>query len=105
MTARNSVRRYSALPVAGHQSAHAGQTVRMDDAAGWLRQLGYSAETHIDEDGVMWADLRSLRNPGFVVPRYGRGRTAVEAIASAADRWRVEQVGTDNQRRGGDPLP
>jgi hypothetical protein len=82
-----------------------GHSGRVDDPAGWLLELGYSVETNADDLGVVWADLRSLRNPDFVVSQYGSGPTADDAIASAADRWRVEQIGTDNLRRPGDPLP
>lgn len=51
-----------------------------------------------------WADLTKAN--GEVVARwYGSGFAHDDALRSAAQRWRVEQVGTDNQRHPGQGLP
>ena len=42
---------------------------------------------------------------GSVARWYGGGDTEEDALRSAARRWRIEQIGTDNQRKPGDPLP
>ena len=76
----------------------------MADSREWLRDLGYDIEVEI-ADGFTWVALRPRANPDFMIPRYGRGGSEAEAIDSAARRYRVEQIGTDNARRPGEPLP
>ena len=76
----------------------------MSEEREWLAELGYDLEVKI-ADGFTWVGLRSRTNPEFSVPRYGRGASEDEAIESAARRYRVEQIGTDNARKPGDPLP
>ncbi len=76
----------------------------MSDAGAWFGDLGYDIEFEV-ADGFTWVALRPRANPNFVVPRYGRGASEDEAIESAAGRYRVEQIGTDNARKPGDPLP
>lgn len=51
-----------------------------------------------------WVDLIG-REGRPVWPHFGSGEDRESAIRSAAARWRIEQVGLDNQRRPGDPLP
>ena len=76
----------------------------MSDGRTWLGELGYDIEIEV-ADGFTWAALRPQANPSFVIPRYGRGASRDEAIESAARRYRVEQIGTDNPRKPNDPLP
>lgn len=76
----------------------------MSDARAWLVELGYDIEVEI-ADGFTWVSLRPRTNPNFVIPRYGRGATEDEAVESAARRYRVEQIGTDNAPKPGEPLP
>ncbi len=76
----------------------------MSDDRAWLRELGYDIEVEVG-DGFTWAALRGRTNPDRVVPRYGRGASEDEAIESAARRYRAEQIGTDNARKPGEPLP
>jgi hypothetical protein len=65
---------------------------RVNQAEQWFRELDY--DVFYDEaDGWTWAHLRRRGNPSAVVPRYGRGRSPDEAVASAKSRWEVEQVG------------
>jgi hypothetical protein len=45
-----------------------------------------------EADGHTWADLISVANPSFVVPKYGRGDDQASAAVSAMARWRVEQA-------------
>lgn len=45
-----------------------------------------------ETDGFVWANLVRRSNPAAQVPRYGRGATEAEALASAERRWQVEQV-------------
>lgn len=71
----------------------------------WFQELGYGVVLENDGTGMFWAELVPKSNPDLRHPKYGSGSTAIEAVASAAARWRVEQVGTDNARRPGDPLP
>jgi hypothetical protein len=56
-------------------------------------------------DGFTWVALRPRTNPNCVIPRYGRGASDDEAVESAARRYRVEQIGTDDARKPGEPLP
>ena len=56
-------------------------------------------------DGFTWVALRPRTNRSFVIPRYGRGASEDEAMESAAGRYRVEQIGTDNARKPDQPLP
>lgn len=51
-----------------------------------------------------WTDLVDAAG-NVIAPWYGSGFTHDDAVRSAAKRWRIEQVGTDNQRRPGQPLP
>ena len=76
----------------------------MSDARAWFSELGYDIEFEV-ADGFTWVALRPRTNPNFVIPRYGRGASEDEAIESAAGRYRVEQIGTDNARKPGEPLP
>ena len=76
----------------------------MSDGRAWLGHLGYDIEVEV-ADGFTWVALRSRANPNFVIPRYGRGSSANEAVESAARRYRVEQIGTDTARKPGEPLP
>ena len=46
-----------------------------------------------------WVDLSSA------VCWYGGGDTKEDALRSAAQRWRIEQIGIGNERKPGDPLP
>lgn len=39
-----------------------------------------------------WADLVSMKNPGFVVPDYGSGLTEAEAVRRARQRYGSEQT-------------
>jgi hypothetical protein len=76
----------------------------MSDGRAWLGELGYDIEIEV-ADGFTWAALRPRTNQDFVIQRYGRGASENEAIESAARRYRVEQIGADNSRRPGEPLP
>ena len=76
----------------------------MSDGRAWLGGLGYDIEVEI-AGGFTWVALRPRTNPDFVMPRYGRGASEDEAVESAARRYRVEQIGTDNTRKPGEPLP
>jgi hypothetical protein len=80
------------------------QSAAMSDARAWLIELGYDIEFEV-ADGFTWVALRPRTNPNFVIPRYGRGASEDEAIESAVGRYRVEQIGTDNARKPGEPLP
>ena len=51
-----------------------------------------------------WVDLLA-GDDGVGWPHFGRGEDQGGAIRSAAARWRIEQVGLNNQRKPGDPLP
>lgn len=54
------------------------------------RRLSREVRRALDTDAsTHWVDL------GSVAPHYGRGRTAEEAIRSAARRYRVEQAPED----------
>ena len=70
----------------------------------WFVELGYDIELETDA-GTVWASLVSMSDPAFRVPRYGRGRTSREAVESAVERWRVEQVGSDATQSRRNPLP
>jgi hypothetical protein len=59
----------------------------------WLREIGFDAELVV-EDGVTWVNLRARTNRDFLVPKYGRGDSREDALASAVRRWKVEQIGT-----------
>jgi hypothetical protein len=66
--------------------------VRVNPAEEWFRELDY--DVFYDEaDGWTWAHLRRRNNPSAVVPRYGRGHSRDEAVASAKRRYEVEQIG------------
>ena len=67
-------------------------------ARAWFDELGYEIVL-ADEAGTVGVELRQRSNPDVRRPKYGSGRTGIEAVASAAARWRVEQIGTDNARR------
>lgn len=72
----------------------------------WFVERGYELELELETDSAtVWASLVSTSNPGFRVPRYGRGRTSREAVESAVERWRVEQVGNDETQSRRNPLP
>lgn len=51
-----------------------------------------------------WVDLHA-GDAGGGWPHFGSGEDQEGAIRSAAARWRIEQVGLNNQRQPGDPLP
>lgn len=55
-----------------------------------------------ESDGQVWATLVSQSNPAFTLPRYGSGASEAQALASAARRWQVEQVGSEADRRQGE---
>jgi hypothetical protein len=76
----------------------------MSDARAWFGELGYDVEFEV-ADGFTWAALRPRTNRSCVIPRYGRGASEDEAIESAAGRYRVEQIGTDNAGKPDEPLP
>jgi hypothetical protein len=80
------------------------QSAPMSDARAWRGELGYDIEVEV-ADGFTWVALRPRTNPNFVIPRYGRRRTGDGALESAARRYRVEQIGTDNAHKPGEPLP
>jgi hypothetical protein len=63
-----------------------------------LRRLS-SALRHGPPAHAHWVDLSPT------IRWYGGGDTEEDAIRAAAQRWRIEQVGTDNARRPGDPIP
>jgi hypothetical protein len=70
----------------------------------WFSAQGF--DVSFDEtDGWRWAVLHRHGNRASAVPRYGRGSSPQEALSSARKRYEVEQIGTDNRRRPGDPLP
>ena len=79
-------------------------SARMSDGREWLGELGYDIEVEV-ADGFTRVALRPRANSNFLVPRYGRGESESEAVESAAQRYRVEQIGTDNARKPGQPLP
>lgn len=81
-----------------------GQPAVMSDGRTWLDELGYHLEFEV-ADAFTWVALRPRANPDFVIPRYGRGASEDDAIESAARRYRVEEIGTDNARKPGEPLP
>ncbi len=58
------------------------------------RKLRHGAPPHSH-----WVDLSPT------VRWYGSGDTEEAAVRSAAQRWRIEQVGNDNERGPGVPLP
>lgn len=59
-----------------------------------------------EADGFVWADLVRRSKPTARVPKYGRGATEAEALASAERRWQVEQVGSPvDQEPGQRRLP
>ena len=61
-----------------------------DTPLAFLAERGLTLEFH-QGDGVTWADLRSLADPGFVIHRYSRAADTGEAAELAAARWRAEQ--------------
>lgn len=75
-----------------YKRCHGRDVSTMSQPVQWLRSHGLDAETSV-EDGVVWAGLRSIANPTFVLPRYGQGPSAAEAIENAAWRFDLEQVG------------
>jgi hypothetical protein len=58
----------------------------------WFHELDYDVD-YEEADGWTWASLRRRSNPSAVVPRYGRGTSRDEAVASARRRYEVEQIG------------
>src|SRR4051794_36857541 len=60
---------------------------------GVIDEAGFDV-TYDQEDGVVWASLVRRSNPTARVPKYGRGETEAEALASAERRWQVEQIGS-----------
>lgn len=48
---------------------------------------GIAADNH-----THWADLVSVVNPDFVVPNYGSGKSAAEAVVRARRRYGSEQT-------------
>lgn len=92
---RNGQRVVVAHDPAGHVVELTGAVPRAEEAAAtWLRSIGYAVTTS-QGDGFAWADLRSLADPSFVLPRYGRGSSPTDAIERAAQRYRQEQQGLD----------
>jgi hypothetical protein len=70
------------------------------------RQLRSSTRRRLDREKqpTHWAAL--VRSDGESVARwYGSGDDEESAVRSAAKRWRIEEVGWDNQRKPGEPLP
>ena len=64
----------------------------LGDALAELRERGW--DVSIEEgDGYTWATLVAVRNPEFVVHRYGRGVDVETAVARAWQRYQVEQIG------------
>jgi hypothetical protein len=61
------------------------------DAEDWLRQHGFGVVTECDQEGAYWAHLTRLSDGATVAPRYGRGATPDDAMASARRRYEVEQ--------------
>ena len=74
-------------------AVEAGHHVSMGEAESFLQSVGFDVKVDT-EDGTFWASLRSRSNPEFSVPKYGRGSSAAEAVEGAAQRWKVEQIGT-----------
>jgi hypothetical protein len=56
----------------------------------WFNALDVFYE---EADGWVWANLRRRSNPSAVVPRYGRGRSRDQSLASPNRRYEVEQIG------------
>jgi hypothetical protein len=70
----------------------------------WFASVGFDV-SYEEADGWTWAALHRHGNPKSVVPKYGRGTSKQEAVASARRRYEVEQIGNDNERKPGDQLP
>jgi hypothetical protein len=58
----------------------------------WFSELDYDV-LYEEADGWTWAALLCRSNPSAVVPRYGRGASPEEGVASARRRYEVEQIG------------
>ena len=56
----------------------------------WFSDLEFEV-TYEEADGFVWARL--ARNGKTVAPRYGRGATREDAVASARRRYEVEEIG------------
>ena len=63
-----------------------------DTPLAFLAERGFTLDFHLD-DGVTWADLRSIRDPGFRISRYSGARDPHAAAVRAVARWREEQPG------------
>ena len=57
----------------------------------WFGEQGYDI-SYEDADGWTWAALHLRSNSSSNVPRYGRGASQLEAVASARRRYEVEQI-------------
>jgi hypothetical protein len=69
-----------------------GQRVRVASDEDWFAVVGFDV-SYEDADGWAWAALHRHGNPQSVVPRFGRGASQQEALASA-------RVGTRSRRSG-----
>jgi hypothetical protein len=67
--------------------------VRVTDPEALLRENGFAVEVTPADGGGFRAAQKLIANPSSLVPRYGSGKTAAEAVESAWERYRVEQIG------------
>ena len=58
----------------------------------FLAERGFTLDFHVS-DGLTWADLRSVKDPAFVIHGYSRAADPHAAALRAAERWRQEQAG------------
>jgi|HubBroStandDraft_4_1064222.scaffolds.fasta_scaffold16175_5 hypothetical protein len=45
-----------------------------------------------EDSGLVWANLRSIRDSSFTLSKYGRGTDESSAAQRAVERWRAEQA-------------
>ena len=75
-------------------------TNRPDQIPEWFSNRGYTITVSV-EDGTFWATLVNGFT-GSVSPGYGRGRTALEALEGAKQKY---QRALMRNRPGGNTLP
>jgi hypothetical protein len=58
----------------------------------FFAERGFTLDFHV-LDGLTRADLRSVRDPAFVIHGYSSAADPHAAALQAAERWREEQAG------------